>query len=294
MIKDVVRAAAMGAGIGVVLAMALFDQRSLLCILAGGLLGALAGSICYCPREIVQKVAGAFASWKNDKVIAFSSGGLLLPARNAAQHLLEKIASAAKVVWSKVPAIVKTVYALSVIATFVVVARFTTGYLFLKLGLYSKPGEEWALSFAGNLICFCGCLYIVLQLGCKNKSWYMPMLIRLTAPLERWVDRGATKEHFGWREYIGIWAFVALVGPISPIIMAIFVILLPIDLIATIIFAVASTARLAAMLGAFIGAVAGMICSASAPAIIIACIVGGASGGAIYKLRCRLVLPQPT
>ncbi|MBU3896006.1 hypothetical protein KKG36_01705 [Patescibacteria group bacterium] len=96
MIKDVVRAAAMGAGIGVVLAMALFDQRSLFCILAGGLLGALAGSICYCPREIVQKVAGAFASWKND----FQSVGLLIPARNAAQHLLENIASADIIVLS--------------------------------------------------------------------------------------------------------------------------------------------------------------------------------------------------
>ena len=285
-LNQVSAASFIGAVIGVLFALTLattYQMDAGLWLVASGAVGALAGGISYRPAEVRHEIYMIFLrTWKSF--------------RHACGALVSK--KSANAIIAHWLGIAISCYIILIVMTFVVTSRYTTGVL-----VYSNE-SPW---FSGPALTILFCLPILIICGeiCKKKlferpSWNMPIYARL-AKYIRELDEGPIddpKDSIGWAIRLSaIWAIVAIAPPVILVAAPLSMLLLAADIVFTLVFALASTGRLASMAGALIGTVSGSsYLLFDPPHAMIAIFIGGAVGAFcgryIYALRQALTYKQ--
>lgn len=283
--REVTVAATIGGAMGVAVVVMLSVLSSLtpfvsLSIAIG--VSALAGCICYYPREI-SRVATAVITkpWRN-----LLHHKVPTDVRSIMEHYLSASAGI-------------FLYVILLIATFVVGSAITVGAFMCSLipaGDKVPGGLMWGGGPGVNLMISLSSL-IGLAMVFKTSdgtqpSWWMP----ISARLSRHVDKGfdVTCDHL---HYFTGWIITALTTLFAPMIFVLVFAILITDVAITLVLALFSTGRLSAVMGSVIGTIFGSIFyfhgMYGLGAIVVGGITGGLAGRAIYGAKFALTYKNP-
>ncbi len=302
-LNEVALASAIGAVFGVVVAIVLVAEFGLAkwaTLVVAGFAGALAGGVCYRPAEVGHVIIEIGRGLLSNLVAGCKtivSAKPLTAAQNAVVVIIGGVKRHRRTVW-------KVFYIPMTIATFVLSSRLTFGWFLLTASENAAPASiVWGFSmYLGFIAAALG--FFILTGFSRNKkakpAWWMPIMTRVSNWLGK--DYGANSDSdvlpkFSTSDFFLLWGILAVAPAAGAVIVPLFLVATVVDVVTTLILALASTERLASMAGALIGTVAGSICyfcePSYLPAIIIGALIGGLSGRWLYALRHALVYKDP-
>jgi hypothetical protein len=208
--------------------------------------------------------------------------------------------------------IAKWCFVMVVVATLVVVSRFTIGFAIgtiipFEQGPKALPTSVQPWTFGtciGIMSIFVTVVSIIAICGTKklNPSWSMP----ITARISNWLGedpyrRPEIANHnvgkgWGLKDYFALWFFMAIAPVAGVLIAVIAVVVISLDIILTLAFLLASTERLAVMAGALIGTIIGLelyLHGYHFGVIVASGVVVSFMGRWIYALRYALAHKEP-
>lgn len=306
-LNEVALAAVIGAVFGVVVAIVLVAEFGLAkwaTLIVAGLAGTLTGGICYCPGEVGRAIVDIGRRWKRN----FVAGGKAINIAKPLIAVKDAFVTIAIGARTHRRTIFKWFYGILLALAFITVSRFTIGLLPVH---YDEKGgiPEYLRPWVFGLGCSIVILFlnvIIMGVGLAGStawgakrlqpSWRMPLSTRILKHIDDWDDLPDGK----WkvRNFLVLGVIIALIPVLASLILLFAPVALAIDIVATLVLALASTERLASMAGALIGTVAGSICyfhePSYLPAIAVGALIGGLSGRWLYALRRALVYRDPT
>jgi len=301
-LNEVALAAAIGAVFGVVVAIVLVAEFGLAkwaTLIVAGFAGALSGGVCYRPGEVGHVVVEICRQWKRNIVVGVKTMTITKPL-TAVKDAVVAIASGVK---NRRRTIFKWCYGILLAMAFITVSRFTVAsWMPLDNSRTAPPRiiQLWVLGPIASLIVVMIAITVFGALFAHNRtrpSWWLPITTRISKCIDGWEDVGLPYGKWNTLHFLILGVITTFAPLLAMLTLSFSLVALAIDIVITLVLALASTERLASMAGALIGTVAGSMCyfhtPSYLPAIIVGALIGGLSGRWLYALRYALVYKDP-
>jgi len=304
-LNEISIAGLLGALIGLVVGMALMTEYGVkwFVLPTMSLVAMLMAGVCYRPIE-VWKVVTSVLGWRRrvfSSVISNTVGGV-----DTVWSFLwaERSFDVMAVLRRHRVAIVHSVLAIAMTASFVVVSRYTVGEVMLILEVNNPEFSVWISGPVASVVMSLA-LFMPFSSLCglaqeEWASWMMPIYGRVFARLAKWWNSPPKKKGEPWtiRNSLELWLLLVLFPPCVMLSLVFGTLVMDVDAILTIVLALASTERLASMLGGLIGVTCGYFCLMHygwphIVAIAVCGLAGVFSGRWLYVARKALTYIEP-
>jgi len=301
-LNEVALAAAIGAVFGVVVAIVLVAEFGLAkwaTLIVAGFVGALSGGICYRPGEVGHVIMEIGRRLQSNFVAGCKDVVSVKPLI-AVKDSVFAIAIGVK---NHRRTIFKWFYGILLASAFITVSRFTVAsWMPLDNSKTAPPriAQLWVIGPVYSLIIIVIATLVFVAIFARRgkiwPGWWLPITTRISRRIDGW-DVDLPCDKWNTLHFLILGVITTFVPLLAMLTLSFSLVALAIDIVITLVLALASTERLASMAGALIGTVTGSMFyfyePSYLPTIAVGAIIGGLSGRWLYALRRALVYKDP-